>query len=540
MKKAKCENGDTINSVVDYYLTRRNYSSLVNFVNTFNDEYSKESRKLLFSVFIHYCIELIESGFTAAARKVFVKFNQLFTEKVSHKPLIDTLALCISNQCLDQRLKSVKKAKCSISVDEKYVQHFLHFLENLNNFTLHRIISNCIDFIIIESSITAMDSDTSCLIPQLSPRDVKPSVSNFCMKQKLEDIIRKLKEDSPTVSCVCLCSVENANPTCVSVNPDLRYLATGFESSDIHLWSLTAEPVFKNDFHIDNSSSLRLSIPKQSKNLPEENMSVLNSQKCLLRGHSDTVYQMCFVPDSELLLSCSEDTTVRSWNINLGTNSRIYYGHDYPIWCIDASRFGFYFVTGSKDTTARLWSVERSYPLRIYAGHTMDVDCVKFHPNCNYIATGSHDKTIRLWSVNEAKMVRIFRGHNGNVHALAFTPDGKQIISAGEDCKIRLWDISSGALINEFRAHTDTIYSIDINQDQSILTSCGLDRALKLWDFDRILKMESEFKEKSESKIDISFDNSVTFQPLIAYHTQYSLLLSQFMPHNLLIAFGAK
>ncbi|RWS27191.1 TAF5-like RNA polymerase II p300/CBP-associated factor-associated factor 65 kDa subunit 5L [Leptotrombidium deliense] len=335
------------------------------------------------------------------------------------------------------------------------------------------------------------------------------AVNDISTKMKIEEAIRKVSEQPPNVSCICLCSVENTNPTCVAVRSDMNYLAAGFESSDIHVWSLTADAIVKTE---DDLSSITLSIPRSENKMKSSGKSNLDRKhKCVLRGHSETVYQNCFLPETELLLSCSEDTTLRAWNMSTMSCSQIYSGHDYPIWCLDASNFGFYFASGSKDTTARLWSVDRSYPLRIYAGHTMDVDCVKFHPNCNYLATGSYDKTIRLWSVSDAKMMRIFQGHSGNVHALAFTPDGKILVSAGEDRKIRLWDISSGALIKDFRGHNDTIYSVSINSEQSILASCGLDRSLKLWDLNRILKSGSEMKT-DEAKSDLKLENRYEMQ----------------------------
>uniref|UniRef100_A0A4W3HQI5 Uncharacterized protein n=1 Tax=Callorhinchus milii TaxID=7868 RepID=A0A4W3HQI5_CALMI len=113
-----------------------------------------------------------------------------------------------------------------------------------------------------------------------------------------------------------------------------------------------------------------------------------------------------FLSDSSGLLSCSEDATVRYWNLCSFTNTVLYQGHAYPVWDIDISPLSLYFVSGSHDRTARLWALDRTYPLRIYAGHLADVDCVKFHPNSNYIATGSTDKTVRLWSTQNVPCKR--------------------------------------------------------------------------------------------------------------------------------------
>jgi WD40 repeat protein len=56
------------------------------------------------------------------------------------------------------------------------------------------------------------------------------------------------------------------------------------------------------------------------------------------------------------------------------TNLVAYRGHENPIWDVEWSPLGNYFVTGSRDRTARLWSTERIKALRVFAGHLSDVD----------------------------------------------------------------------------------------------------------------------------------------------------------------------
>ncbi|KAJ9588315.1 hypothetical protein L9F63_018313 [Diploptera punctata] len=83
---------------------------------------------------------------------------------------------------------------------------------------------------------------------------------------------------------------------------------------------------------------------------------------------------------------------MRAWRMNDFSCASVYRGHNYPIWCVDASPMGVYVATGSHDRTARLWSLDRTFPLRVFAGHNQDVEALKFHPNSSYLATGSTDK----------------------------------------------------------------------------------------------------------------------------------------------------
>jgi transcription initiation factor TFIID subunit 5 len=62
------------------------------------------------------------------------------------------------------------------------------------------------------------------------------------------------------------------------------------------------------------------------------------------------------------------------WSLQTFSNLVVYKGHNYPIWDVDLSPDGTYFVTGSYDRTARLWRTDIISPLRIFVGHNSDVE----------------------------------------------------------------------------------------------------------------------------------------------------------------------
>ena len=69
-------------------------------------------------------------------------------------------------------------------------------------------------------------------------------------------------------------------------------------------------------------------------------------RKSILRGHSGPVYDVSYTAQGRYLMSVSEDTTMRLWDLKSGVNKAIYHGHSYPIWSVDADRVGFNLVTG--------------------------------------------------------------------------------------------------------------------------------------------------------------------------------------------------
>lgn len=96
-----------------------------------------------------------------------------------------------------------------------------------------------------------------------------------------------------------------------------------------------------------------------------------------LFGHNGTIYAVSFSPDRSLLLSCSEDTSIRLWSLQIWACLVVYKGHMFPVWDVKFSPVGYYFASASHDKTARLWATDHFQPLRVFSGHFTDVDVIK-------------------------------------------------------------------------------------------------------------------------------------------------------------------
>lgn len=83
-----------------------------------------------------------------------------------------------------------------------------------------------------------------------------------------------------------------------------------------------------------------------------------------LVGHSDELYDMKQCPFNEwLLLSASNDETIRLWNLKYPSQIAIFaghHGHREAVLSIDWHPLGRYFASSGMDGTIRLWSMEES------------------------------------------------------------------------------------------------------------------------------------------------------------------------------------
>lgn len=282
----------------------------------------------------------------------------------------------------------------------------------------------------------------------------------------------------PTVELYHI-SIGNIQPCCVTIREDLKYIVVGCENSHIYLWNT------KQD-----SPSKALKIEKMF----------------TLLAHSGPVYSIEFVPNNDLMLSCSEDTTIRLWCLDSMCNIVVYRGHSYPIWSLDVGSQGRYFASASMDSTARLWRIDIITPLRIFCGHHDDVECIRFHPNEKYLATGSSDSTVRLWSISDGKMVRLMVGHKETIISLSFLPDGKFLASASRDGIIKVWNLATNLVSKELSVPAS--YTISFSPEQKFVSSCGVDNIFHLWQIDNaklIERKQINFRPRAKKLIKSQF-----------------------------------
>lgn len=193
--------------------------------------------------------------------------------------------------------------------------------------------------------------------------------------QDLMAAISRLDELPPTAPLLKMYSIDTGQRkmSAASSSSCQSYLSCGFQDSSVAIWDIKklrspSKPEFNR---LELACAISLYHPAASTS-PVSNESSSSVSICL--GHSGPVYATQFTPTNTHLLSCSDDTTLRLWDVSSMENAVAYRGHTYPVWALDISQQGQYFASGSQDRTAKLWMFDRTYPLRILAGHTADVD----------------------------------------------------------------------------------------------------------------------------------------------------------------------
>jgi WD40 repeat protein len=77
----------------------------------------------------------------------------------------------------------------------------------------------------------------------------------------------------------------------------------------------------------------------------------------MLRGHTSAAYTLAISPDGQLLVSGSDDQTVRLWNLQTGECLHVKHGHVSWVRSVIFSADGQIVFSGSDDRTIKLWDV---------------------------------------------------------------------------------------------------------------------------------------------------------------------------------------
>lgn len=138
-------------------------------------------------------------------------------------------------------------------------------------------------------------------------------------------------------------------------------------------------------------------------------------------AHMNWVRSCCILDGEKQALSCSADHTLRVWNLEKKTNTKIMVGHTNWVWDCCQFRLGgeLRALSCSSDLSIRQWDLETGLEfeeLRML-GHTDWVLCCRAYDDGGEpkAVSTSRDESVRVWDLAAGTCVKIFTGHRGLV-----------------------------------------------------------------------------------------------------------------------------
>ncbi|KIK33731.1 hypothetical protein CY34DRAFT_99100, partial [Suillus luteus UH-Slu-Lm8-n1] len=212
----------------------------------------------------------------------------------------------------------------------------------------------------------------------------------------------------------------------------------------------------------------------------------------ILKGHEKHVNDVAFILGTRLLVSGSNDKSLRVWNLDTGKQvGEPLLDHDDMVWRIAASSDGRWIVSGGYNGSILVWEVAtnktelKRVPIS-FEGHKGSVWGVVFAPDSKTFASASWDETVCVWKreTGEIMLGPLEVGSQALSVSLAFTPDGLRLVS-GNYKDIRVSDATTGNMIKQFDAHTgdsEPFLSLAIAPNGTKFTTTSVDKTTRFFD----------------------------------------------------------
>jgi WD40 repeat protein len=120
-------------------------------------------------------------------------------------------------------------------------------------------------------------------------------------------------------------------------------------------------------------------------------------------------------------------------------------GHTDWVQCVAISLDGTRVISASQDSTLRVWDL--THPMipciATLTAHTRSVSSVSISPDDTRAISASWDNTLRVWDITHPMIpcIATLTGHAGPVWSVAISPDGTRAISGSDDCTLRVWPL---------------------------------------------------------------------------------------------------
>ena len=388
----------------DPRLVEQQYTRFKMLITESPDYYKPELAQLLYPIFTHLYLELINSGKKADAQKFHKKHQSTFLGNVEFAQFIRRLSpiTSIEDMLRDDVVSSYFNSRYTVTLSNKTFYYLMKYLysqyhsnQSGNTIILLQILRTKVDLKLSDAlgacskseAVQKIKNDLENLENEAGTEPFSSSILNIARtntnsnpndsensnQERLNQIIQAVHQNGPTpLPSTCLYKIfpnNSSSTTSVCISSDFSLMALGCEDSSVTVWdllpsssSLDNQPITAIDLEYYNPvSDVPLGCDRSqtiNERLQSSKTSEPNRGKKLLQGHCGAVYDVSFVPSKfhkesrDLLLSVSRDKTMRLWNVSEQCNISAYKGHTYPIWSVDVDRLGVNVVTGMPKFTS--------------------------------------------------------------------------------------------------------------------------------------------------------------------------------------------
>ena len=206
-----------------------------------------------------------------------------------------------------------------------------------------------------------------------------------------------------------------------------------------------------------------------------------------LKEKSGELFSLIYMKKHNYLVSCSNDTFIKFWDIKSKKEKMIYSGHTKTVTCLLELQHDR-LASGSYDNIIIIWNLKKHKQEYQLIGHSSQVLSLSELHNGN-IVSGSWDNSIKIWNLSKQKEEATLKAHKGAICSLCTLHNG-YLASGSSDQTIKIWNTSSYKEIMTLCGHTMTIFCL-IELNDGRLCSGSADKTVKMWDISKRICLSS-------------------------------------------------
>lgn len=164
--------------------------------------------------------------------------------------------------------------------------------------------------------------------------------------------------------------------------------------------------------------------------------------------------------------------------------------HDLEVWCACFDPEGRLLLTGSDDSLMKMWDIRADFerPTATTKCHDSGVCCIQRRPHHSFIvASGSYDEKIRMWDLRSLSKPLESLDAGGGVWRIAWSSLGDSLAVAAMYGGARLLSADPLRVVKEYKEHASIVYGVAIGRDAAsadgltVLTCSFYDHLLAIW-----------------------------------------------------------
>lgn len=201
-------------------------------------------------------------------------------------------------------------------------------------------------------------------------------------------------------------------------------------------------------------------------------------------GHTSNVTAIGFQRDGKWLYSCSEDHTIKIWDLRTPTCRRNYNCHS-PVNSVSVNASQLELVSGDQSGSIRVWDLQSNQcTTELIPQPDVAIRSVSISPDNTTLCAGNHQGKVFVWrpeSSKEYTPLVEYQAHDNYLLKCLVSPDGRTLATTSSDKTVRLWDLTTFALQRTLVGHTRWVWDCTYSADSSYIITASSDDSAKLW-----------------------------------------------------------